>query len=182
MQLATTGATLICWDIQKETNDKLVEDLRYLGTKAYAYEIDVANRTAVEILARRVKQEVGNVTVIINNAGIMPCHAFLSHNPREIERSFQVNVFSHFWILREFLPEMIASNKGHIVTVCSAAGLIPTRNLVPYCGSKHAVSGYVDALKEEMQHHSKKPNIYFTTVYPFTCKTKLIENLHCNSR
>lgn len=130
-----------------------------------------------------MKEEVGEVSVIINNAGIMPCHSFLSHNPREIERAFQVNVFAHFWILREFLPEMIARNHGHIVTVSSAAGLIPTRNLVPYCGTKHAVCGYIDALKEELRHDPARPNkIQFTTVYPFSCKTNLIQNVLCHSR
>jgi len=183
IKLAATGATLICWDIEKEPNEKLVEDLKFLGTRAHAFEIDVADRAAVELLAKRVKKEIGNVTMVVNNAGIMPCHEFLSHNPREIERSFQVNVFSHFWILREFLPGMIERNDGHIVTVASAAGLIPTRNLVPYCATKHAVCGYVDALKEELRHHPTKPtNIRFTTVYPFSCRTKLIQNIKCNSR
>ena len=130
-----------------------------------------------------MRQEVGEVSIVINNAGIMPCHSFLSHNPREIVRAFEVNVFSHFWILREFLPGMITRNHGHIVTVSSAAGLIPTRNLVPYCGSKHAVCGYVDALKEELRHHPAKPrNIHFTTVYPFSCKTNLIDGVMCHSR
>jgi len=173
---------LLCCDIDTVSNEKLVEDLKFLGVKAIAYDIDVSDRNAVEILGKRVRKEVGAVTMVVNNAGIMPCHEFLSHNPREIERSFQVNVFSHFWILREFLPAMISAGKGHVVTVCSAAGLIPTRYLVPYCGTKHAVAGYIDALKDELRHHPLKPNIQFTTLYPFTCKTKLIENITYNSR
>lgn len=65
----------------------------------------------------QVKDQVGDVTMIINNAGIMPVHNFLSHNPREITRCFSVNVYGPMWILREFLPYMIDIRRGHVVTI-----------------------------------------------------------------
>lgn len=59
---------------------------------------DVSNREEVFKVADRVKEEVGNVTILINNAGIMPCHTFLDHSPEEIKRIFDVNVMAHFWV------------------------------------------------------------------------------------
>jgi len=77
--------------------------------------------------------------MIINNAGIMPCHSFLSHNPKEISRAFEVNVLSQIWIVREFLPRMIERKCGHIVSMSSAVGLIGARNLSVYSSTKFAV-------------------------------------------
>jgi len=93
-----------------------------------------------------------------------------------------VNVFAGFWTLRAFVPRMIELDKGHVVTVCSAAGLLPVRNLVPYCGSKHAVHGIVEALKDELRNMPKKPSIRFTTVYPYSCNTGLLSGVKSWSR
>lgn len=133
-------------------------------------------------LFTQVRKDVGDIDIVINNAGIMPCKPFLEQSPEELERCFQINVLAHFWILQEVLPKMIELNDGHIVTVCSAAGLIPTRNLAPYSGTKHAVHGFIEALKEEIRHDSRKPNIQFTTVYPFACSTGLMSGIKSYSR
>ncbi len=76
--------------------------------------------------------------LLINNAGVMPCKNFFKHSPEELERVFKINVFGNFWTLRTFVPNMIKMSRGHVVTMCSAAGLVSVRNLVPYCGTKHA--------------------------------------------
>ncbi|CAG7825709.1 unnamed protein product [Allacma fusca] len=179
LQLAQSGATLIGWDIDEAANNELLQDLTDLGAKAYVYVVDISDRSTVEATAAKVKKDVGNVTIVINNAAIMPAHSFLGHNPRELERVFQINVFGQFWILREFLPSMLKNNKGHIVTVCSAAGIIGTRNMVPYVGTKHAVHGYLEALKDELRHMPEKPRINFTTVYPCSVNTALTGGVNC---
>ncbi len=107
----------------------------------------------------------------------MPVHPFLSHNPREVTRAFSVNVFGPMWILREFLPSMIERKRGHLVTICSFAGLIGSRNLVAYSGTKFAINGVIESLRDELRHHPKKPDIKLTTVYPSTCNTSFAQNV-----
>lgn len=122
--------------------------------------------------------EVGDVSVIINNAGIGTCEKFLNFNPEVIEKTFSINVLGQFWVLRQFLPQMMKKNSGHIVTVCSIGGLKGNRYMVPYHGSKFAVHGYLEALREELAHepnHGDKIN--FTTVYPTAVKTRLINGI-----
>nr|CAD7429347.1 unnamed protein product [Timema monikensis] len=60
---------------------------------------DVSSREQVFKIAREVKEKVGDVTVVVNNAGIMPCHPFMAHNSQEIQRIFDINVMAHFWKL-----------------------------------------------------------------------------------
>jgi len=69
---------------------------------------------------------------------------------------------------------MLERNRGHIVSICSAAGLLPTRNLVPYSSTKHAVHGFHDALRDELRMR-KKNNVKITTVYPFYCSTEMLD-------
>lgn len=116
--------------------------------------------------------------MIINNAGVGGCEKFLNFTPESVEKTFSVNVLSHFWILREFLPHMVQTNRGHIVTVCSIGGLKGNRYMVPYHGSKFAVHGYLESLKEELAHcPNSGDNIKFTTVYPTAVKTRLINGI-----
>jgi NAD(P)-dependent dehydrogenase (short-subunit alcohol dehydrogenase family) len=71
------------------------------------YRCDVSNRDAVLTVARKVKEEVGEITILVNNAGIMPCHPLLQHNPQEIRRIYEINVFAHFWVSFEHLSSFI---------------------------------------------------------------------------
>lgn len=129
-----------------------------------------------------MQQTIGDITILVNNAGIMPCKSFFKHSPQELENLFKVNVFGNFWTLRAFVPKMMEMNRGHIVTLCSAAGLIPVRNLAPYCGSKHAIHGVVEGLKDEFLSMEVPPKINFTTVYPFSCNTGLLTGLKSHTR
>ena len=64
---------------------------------------DVRSRENVFQMADKIKKDVGTVTVLVNNAGIMPCKKFLAHEPEDIKKIFDVNVFAHFWVNTNFL-------------------------------------------------------------------------------
>jgi len=186
LQLAHCRANkIVIWDTDEEGGQRLVEELKTINDccQALAAKIDVSDRVQVEEGAAVIRKSFGdNVSILINNAGIMPCKPFFDHSPTELEQVFRVNVFANFWTLRTFVPKMIEANRGHVVTVCSAAGLLPVRNLVPYCGSKHAVHGVVEALKDELRNMPTKPDVKFTTIYPYSCNTGLLSGVKSWSR
>lgn len=64
----------------------------------YFYRVDVSKRQDVLDAADLVKQQVGSVTVLVNNAGIMPCRPLFLQSHETIEKIFNVNVLAHFWV------------------------------------------------------------------------------------
>lgn len=58
----------------------------------------MSNRDEVLAVAKKIAQEVGPVTVLVNNAGIMPTKPFLEHTPEELRRIFDINMMAHFWV------------------------------------------------------------------------------------
>ncbi len=96
------------------------------------FSVDVTNRDKVLETARKVLTEVGDVTILINNAGIMPQHDMLKHSEQEIRKIFEINVLAHFWMFEGFLLRMIQKNNGHIVALSSMAGQMGIQNLVNY--------------------------------------------------
>ncbi|XP_076292024.1 short-chain dehydrogenase/reductase family 16C member 6-like isoform X3 [Lasioglossum baleicum] len=180
LKYASLGATVVCWDLNQQGNDETVEEIKQLGgVKAYGYKCDVSKRDEVFKVAQKVKEEVGDVTILVNNAGIMPCRTFMDHSQEEIERIFNINVLAHLWTLQAFLPSMIQKNHGHVVALSSMAGIVGLANLVPYCASKFAVRGLMESLQEELRTASPKDNpsqIKFTTIYPYMVDTGLCKN------
>lgn len=123
-------------------------------------------------LCDKVRNEVGFVSILVNNAGIMPCKVLSSQTEAEIRKMFEINVFAHLWTMQSFGMEMANKNRGHIVAMSSMAGLIGFRNLVPYCGSKYAVRGQMEAFQEELRTDGVD-GVKFTTICPYMVDTGL---------
>uniref|UniRef100_A0A8D2JKW3 Hydroxysteroid 17-beta dehydrogenase 13 n=1 Tax=Sciurus vulgaris TaxID=55149 RepID=A0A8D2JKW3_SCIVU len=99
----------------------------------------------------KIKKEVGDVTIVVNNAGVVYPADFLSTKDEEITKTFEVNILGHFWIIKALLPSMIKRNYGHIVTVASVCGHGVIPYLIPYCSSKFAAVGFHRALTSELE-------------------------------
>lgn len=76
-------------------------------------------------------------------------------------------------MLEAFLPDMYKNRKGHIVALSSIAGVVGLTNLVPYCASKFAVRGLMEALQTEINELSPNMDINCTTVCPYMVDTGL---------
>ena len=94
----------------------------------------------------------------------------------EIVRIFDVNILAQFWLCREFLPDMIKENKGHIVNVSSMLGMFGAYKLTDYCTTKFAVNGFTEALRMELKTISADCNIHVSLVCPFHVRTKMFNN------
>ncbi|XP_058443115.1 short-chain dehydrogenase/reductase family 16C member 6 isoform X2 [Malaya genurostris] len=177
-QYAQLGATVVCLDINDKMNNETVAGIKQQRGNAFGYVCDVTNREQVIETAKAIKEQVGVVTILVNNAGIMPTHPILQQTEGEIRKTIDVNVLAHFWMIQTFLPDMIQRNRGSIVALSSIAGLVGLNNLVPYCGSKYAVRGIMEALHEEIRQDARKPNIRLTSVYPYMVDTGLCKKPH----
>ncbi|KAJ8735860.1 hypothetical protein PYW07_007480 [Mythimna separata] len=176
-RFAKLGARVVCVDVNAKGNEETINIIKQGKGKAYPYVCDVTNRKAVFELAERVESEVGVVTILINNAGIMPCKPILKHNEKEIKSVMDINVNGNLWMIQAFLPAMIENNFGHIVAMSSMAGKMGLRNLVPYCGSKYAVRGIMEALAVELHEDPRDTNgIKLTTICPYIVNTGLCTN------
>lgn len=100
MQLSECGATLILWDIDGEKIRAVAEEIRKSGGAAHPYVVDCSKKEDVYRVAKQVSEEVGNVAVLINNAGIAPEKAFINGDLKdeEIERTYAVNTLALYWV------------------------------------------------------------------------------------
>lgn len=174
---ALLGATVVCWDINEKTNQQTMNEIKIMGKqRVHAYQCNVADREEVFRVAEKVREEVGDVTILVNNAGIGIVKKLLDHSVDEITRVIDVNIRSHFWTLRAFLPSMIEKNHGHVVAISSVAAFLGVTHGTVYCPTKSAVKALMEAVFNELRAYSKgKSLIKFTTVYPTIILTGLVK-------
>ncbi|XP_054723108.1 short-chain dehydrogenase/reductase family 16C member 6-like, partial [Uloborus diversus] len=144
------------------------------GGWAKWYRCDVTSEEDVNEKAKLVLQNVGDVYILLNNAGLMQNVPFLQLDSAKIRKTFEINIIAHIWTIRAFLPNMIKKNRGHVVAISSAAGLMGHVNQSDYSASKFAVVGLMEALSEEMR--TEGHDIRFTTVCPLTVDTGMNQN------
>lgn len=109
------------------------------GANIVYYGCDLSSSRSIHETASMIRADCGDPTVLINNAGIAHQHSILESSDEFDERLFRVNLLSHFTLIREFLPAMLAQKKGHIVTVASMASHVCGAGLVGYSASKAGV-------------------------------------------
>jgi len=171
LRYARLGATVVTWDVNEGGNRDTMEMVKKEGNKAYAYTVDLASREAIYKAAEQTAKEVGPVTILVNNAGIVSGTRLLETPDQKIVKTFEVNTLAHFWTIKAFLPTMIEHKLGHIVNVASLAGTSGTNKLVDYCSSKFAAVGLDDALKVELYVDGHSDYIKTTVVCPYYIST-----------
>ncbi|XP_012629555.1 short-chain dehydrogenase/reductase family 16C member 6-like [Microcebus murinus] len=172
---ASLGATLVLWDINQEGNMETCRLAKEEGAVGvFAYTCDCSNRQEVYRVADQVGKEVGDVTILINNAGVVSAKLLLDTPDHMVERSFLVNAISHFWTYKAFLPAMIKANHGHLVCISSLAGLAGISRLSDYSASKFAAFGFAESLFFEL-NALKKSEVKTTIVCPYFIKTGMFE-------
>ncbi|XP_077990463.1 epidermal retinol dehydrogenase 2-like [Glandiceps talaboti] len=176
LNFSRQGATVVLWDINKEGVDETAKQIRQLGGKAHSYVCDVTKKEEVYRIAEQVTKDVGHVTILVNNAGVVAGKKFLQCSDESIERTMNVNVMAIFWTLKAFLPSMMTNNHGHIVTIASIAGSLPCPGLVEYCASKFAAVGLHDTLVVELAGQGLS-GIHTTLVQPFWIDTGMFDGV-----
>lgn len=98
LKFAECGSTLVLWDINEEKVQAVAEEIRAKGNDAFAYVCDCSKREEVYAVAAQVRREVGDVAILVNNAGVVSGRKLVDSRDEEIERSFSVNTLAHFWV------------------------------------------------------------------------------------
>ena len=175
MELGRSGASLVLWDIDEQRLCDLRAELQSAGCNVGTCVCDLTRREDIEAAARRTLADCGPVDILVNNAGVVSGKNLLEITPAEIERTFQVNTLAIFWTAKAFLPGMLERNRGHIVTIASAAGLAGTSKLTDYCSSKFAAVGFDESLRVELKRQDSR--VLTTVVCPFYTDTGMFEGV-----
>ncbi|XP_077391887.1 epidermal retinol dehydrogenase 2-like isoform X4 [Festucalex cinctus] len=174
-EFAAHSTTVVLWDINQEGMKETARLAKQNGAiRVHYYLCDCSDKNEVYRVADQVKREVGDVSILVNNAGIVTGKKFMDAPDSLIEKTMEVNIMAHFWTYKAFLPAMIANNHGHLVSIASSAGLIGVNGLADYCASKFAAVGFAESVGLELLA-TGKDGIKTTIVCPYFINTGMFD-------
>lgn len=107
-----------------------------LHSSVHFYKYDLSDSTEIKRLCDQVRKEVGDPTVLINNAGLVRGFTVCDGTYADVETTIKTNLMAPFLLVKELLPNMAARNHGHIVNISSMSALIPPAGVADYAATK----------------------------------------------
>jgi NAD(P)-dependent dehydrogenase (short-subunit alcohol dehydrogenase family) len=145
------GASIAVLDSDAAGAASLSAELRALGIVAQEFACDVSDAQACAAAISQAVTRFGSLDVLINNAGITHRSAFAKTDAGVIRRVMEVNFFGAVNCTRAALAPLVAS-RGLIVVISSVAGFAPLIARTGYAASKHALHGFFDSLRTEVEN------------------------------
>ena len=169
--LARTGMRIAIMDVSAPPSDlKAYRNVHF-------YESDITSAENVREVAEKIKGDLGVVSILLNNAGIGQTFDILDVSDAYLEKVFHINLISHWYTVRAFLPGMIEAKKGHILTTASMASYVAVAGMVDYCVTKAGAMSFHEGLNQELKHRYNAPFIKTTSIHPYWVQTKMFFNI-----
>jgi NAD(P)-dependent dehydrogenase (short-subunit alcohol dehydrogenase family) len=169
--LAAEGARVVVTDIDAAIAARTVSEIAAAGGTARAWRLDVTDAHACSVLADAVGREMGDVSVLVNNAGICPRHPIDDPAARRFwNAALDVNLNGTLNVTLAFLPAL-RRTRGSIINIASIAAFVATGTSIGYGTSKAAVKMLTQNLAQELA----KDGVRVNAIAPGTFATQMTE-------
>jgi NAD(P)-dependent dehydrogenase (short-subunit alcohol dehydrogenase family) len=159
---AREGARVVLLDINEKAAAEAAEEIRDAGGKAESFALDVTQREDCIAIAKQVADEIGQISILVNNAGINRRNAFTAAAEavlKDWQDIMAINLNGTFNVTHAFLASLLAT-KGRIVNIASVQSFVHVRtpSSPAYTTSKHGVLGFTRALAADLGKHGVRVN------------------------
>lgn len=174
LKLASLGMNIALNDIesQEEGLKKLKSEIESKGVKVQYFLADVSNMEQTQKMAEKIKQEFGQLDVLINNAGICQDRTLAKMSKEEWQRVIDIDLTGVFNVTKSCLS-LITSSKGKIVNISSVIGQRGNFGQTNYAAAKAGIIGFTKALSKEVGRF----NVTVNAIAPGFIETRLTNNV-----
>ena len=150
VRFAAAGAHVVALDKDAAAVESLRTELEASGRACLATPCDVTDARSCSSAVAMAVERFGSLDVLVNNAGMSHRSAFAATDPGVIRRVMEVNFFGAVNCTAAALPHLVA-RRGLIVAISSVAGFTPLIARTGYAASKHAMHGFFESLRTEVE-------------------------------
>ncbi|XP_028854397.1 short-chain dehydrogenase/reductase 3b [Denticeps clupeoides] len=174
-EFAKQGAKkVILWGRTEKCLKDTCEEISRSGTECHYFICDVANREEVYRQAKVVREKVGDVTILVNNAAVVHGKSLMDSDDDALLKSQHINTLGQFWTTKAFLPRMLELCNGHVVCINSILSQSPIPGTIDYCTSKASSLAFMESLTLGLLDC---PGVSCTTVLPFHTNTDMFQGM-----
>uniref|UniRef100_G1RFI7 Short-chain dehydrogenase/reductase 3 n=1 Tax=Nomascus leucogenys TaxID=61853 RepID=G1RFI7_NOMLE len=132
-EFAERGARkIVLWGRTEKCLKETTEEIRQMGTECHYFICDVGNREEVYQTAKAVREKVGDITILVNNAAVVHGKSLMDSDDDALLKSQHINTLGQFWTTKAFLPRMLELQNGHIVCLNSVLALSAIPGAIDY--------------------------------------------------
>ncbi len=148
--LARDGVDIAIWDWNIDGAQALVDEITALGRKVVVSKVDVSNKNDIEAAVKAVREKLGRVGILVNNAGISPEKDFVDITLDDWAKVFDVNMKGVFMCTQAVIGDMIDAKWGRIINISSSSAQSGAKRMVHYAATKGGVIAFTKSLAQEM--------------------------------
>ena len=149
LKLAVSGADTILVDMSPEMDDvrKEIEDM---NRKCLTFQVDVTDLEAIYAMVKNIIEELGEIHILVNNAGITQDNLFMRMKPEQWSKVIDVNLNGVFNVTKAVIRSMVKQRYGKIINISSVVGFSGNPGQVNYSSTKSALVGFTKSLAREV--------------------------------
>jgi NAD(P)-dependent dehydrogenase (short-subunit alcohol dehydrogenase family) len=172
LKFAREGAKVGVLDLNEQASQMVVEEVEAAGGEAVALTANITRVEEVEQAVHRLNEAFGSVSVLVNNAAVMPTGRLHETSPDDFDRCVQVNLRGTYLVCRAVIPDMLALGQGSIIHMASITGILGLPGLAIYSATK----GALIALTRAMSTDYAPLGIRVNAVSPGTIDSPMLHN------
>ncbi|HET9964108.1 MAG TPA: 3-oxoacyl-[acyl-carrier-protein] reductase [Rubrobacter sp.] len=174
VRLANEGANVaITYRSNDASAEEVAEEVRAAGALCEIFKGDVASPEDVDALFKGVGEALGQVEILVNNAGLTRDNLMMRMKEREFDEVLRTNLKGTYLCTRAALRPMLRARWGRIVNVSSVVGLVGNAGQANYAASKAGIIGFTKSVAREVAQRAITVNV----VAPGYVETELTRNL-----
>ncbi|KAH0531650.1 hypothetical protein TsFJ059_000454 [Trichoderma semiorbis] len=132
------------------------------GAHVSYYQCDLSDSNALKSTCERIRSEVGHPTVLFNNAGLVRGATIMEGSYGDVEATVKTNLIAPMLLAKEFLPEMVKRDHGHIIHTGSLSCVTPPAMIADYAATKAGLLALHEALQLELKNVHNAPRVRLT--------------------
>ena len=149
LKLAVSGADTILVDMSPEMDD-VRKEIEGMNRKCLTFQVDVTDLEAIYAMVNNIIEELGEIHILVNNAGITQDNLFMRMKPEQWSKVIDVNLNGVFNVTKAVIRSMVKQHNGKIINISSVVGFSGNPGQVNYSSTKSALVGFTKSLAREV--------------------------------
>ncbi len=171
--MADTGATIVGTATSQSGADNITKTLEELGAKGKGLVLDVSDATSVEHCLKTIADDIGAISVLVNNAGITRDNLLMRMKDEDWDAVINTNLTSVYRLSKAVLRPMMKQKFGRIINIASVVGVSGNAGQANYSAAKAGIIGFSKSLAREVASRG----ITVNTIAPGFIRTDMTDKL-----
>jgi 3-oxoacyl-[acyl-carrier protein] reductase len=180
LKFAAEGADLVCVSRTAENSEKVANEIRALGRRAWAHAVDVADANQVVSVTEKILSETGRIDILVNNAGITRDGLIMRMSEADWDAVLDTNLKGAFLFTKALSRAFLRQRSGRIINVASVIGMIGNAGQCNYAASKAGLIGFTKSVAREMASRGITVNVLAPGFIETDMTAGLNEDLRAN--